>query len=234
MTILGWSLFLLKGDIMPNWVTVKIKASKEVLQSFLNEDNNFDFSKIVAFKGHEFDGISCMVEDEAKKIVNYPLSTSPMLRNFEISSRQENNFSRLDDNSFQELVKMLENYRSTGFLHQMDFAREKWGTKWNACESSVDLENECGSFETAWSCPEAFLVELSKKFPQETIEVEYADEDLGANCGFFTLLNGNPISQEIAPAYNEMTEKEKEKWLNFACEVTGRTVEVDEDEDSED
>ena len=49
----------------------------------------------------------------------------------------------------------------------------------------------------AWSTPYSLLVNLSKKYPQATFEVEYADEDFGYNVGRYVLLNGETIDENI-------------------------------------
>ncbi|MFK5283499.1 hypothetical protein ACI3PL_28390, partial [Lacticaseibacillus paracasei] len=52
-------------------------------------------------------------------------------------------------------------------------------------------------FNTAWSTPYSLLVNLSKKYPQVTFEVEYAYEDFGYNVGKYVLLDGETIDQNI-------------------------------------
>ena len=71
-----------------------------------------------------------------------------------------------------------------------------WGTKWNAYEQHEVDENVI-EFDTAWSTPYSLLVNLSKKYPQVTFEVEYADEDFGYNVGKYVLLDGETIDQNI-------------------------------------
>ena len=127
----------------------------------------------------------------------------------------------MSDASFQQFVGMLENYRACGYLHSMDFARKVWGTKWNACEPQHDAEAGTAQFDTAWSCPEGVLIELSKRFPNDEIGVIYADEDIGSNCGTFTLKAGETIASDIAPAWRDMDDATKSKWCMFAYKVKG-------------
>jgi len=50
---------------------------------------------------------------------------------------------------------------------------------------NTTLESNVFRFETKWSTPkEAFLI-LSSQFPTVIITVQYADEDIGMNCGIF-------------------------------------------------
>jgi hypothetical protein len=73
---------------------------------------------------------------------------------------------------------------------------DNWGTKWNAYDQYSN-DDAVIEFNTAWSTPYSLLVNLSKKYPQVTFEVEYADEDFGYNVGRFVLLNGEVIEQNI-------------------------------------
>lgn len=208
---------------MPNWVTVKIKTQKEILEYVKSDKSEFDFNNIIKFPGDfEINLISLNVENEAKRIVGFKFSEHPLLASLEKINRLENNFSKLSENDFKNLIKMLKNYRRHGYFHQMDFAVNKWGTKWNACEVQLDLDNGICTFQTAWSCPNPILETLSKKFPESVINVEYADEDIGSNCGLFSLQNGLYLTQDIAPPYSQRTKEEMEKWKKYACVVSGR------------
>lgn len=70
---------------------------------------------------------------------------------------------------------------------------KNWGTKWNAYEVSWNFDEVL--FQTAWSIPDPVLLEISKKFPEQTVLVEYADEDSGSNCGIIRLKNGQVIGE---------------------------------------
>lgn len=79
-------------------------------------------------------------------------------------------------------------YNSGGY----EWCCENWGTKWNAYDIGFDYEAIL--FNTAWSTPKPIFAELSKRFPELQLEVEYADEDIGSNCGKLTYLNGELIA----------------------------------------
>ena len=70
-----------------------------------------------------------------------------------------------------------------------DWCCENWGTKWNANNTYVVDDTEI-EFDTAWSCPVNIFKELSRQFSGVEIVVEFADEDIGSNCGKITFLNG--------------------------------------------
>lgn len=73
----------------------------------------------------------------------------------------------------------------------MDWNRRVWGTKWNAYSQTIN--DDSLTFDTAWSHPEPVIHALSLKFPEEEISVQYADEDLGSNCGEYIIKNGEII-----------------------------------------
>lgn len=218
---------------MPNWVTNRISAPKHVIQAMLNKEGRIDFSTMCPFPGprNEWDAISCAAEEAAEIVCGKPLDTHPLISSLQASNRARFDIKNLTDSDFSQFVGMLENYRACGYLHSMEFARKVWGTKWNACEPTAEPDEGKASFETAWACPEGVLIELSKRFPEDSIDVVFADEDIGSNCGTFILKAGAAVSSDIAPKWRDMSEAEKAKWKAFACEVTGRDPKDYEDED---
>ncbi|WP_442592513.1 hypothetical protein ACSBPU_13000 [Parapusillimonas sp. JC17] len=209
---------------MPNWVTVKIKSSPEVIGSMINpETSRIDFALMLPFPGdHDWDGIYGDAKQMAEIITGQPLSDHPLIATMQASNRAKARVSELSDESFEQFIGMLRNHRKCGYLHSMEFARDQWGTKWNACEPSHDITAGTAQFDTAWSCPEPLLIALSAKFPDQEIVVTYADEDIGSNCGTFTLLNGEKVESDEAPPWSQQSEADKSKWTRFACEVKGR------------
>lgn len=114
----------------------------------------------------------------------------------------------------KELAETLENYIK-GFFNikrykardWYDWCIENWGTKWNAGDTIVD--DESIEFETAWSTPVPVFVELSKCLKDITIIVDYADEDIGSNCGTLIIVNG------------EVSKREPRNPRRFACDLWG-------------
>lgn len=76
-----------------------------------------------------------------------------------------------------------------------DWSINNWGTKWNSNYSSVDAENRTFTFETAWSAPVKVINRLSREFPDVKIVHEYADEDIGCNCGTIVYKGGEILSK---------------------------------------
>lgn len=73
-----------------------------------------------------------------------------------------------------------------------DWSCKNWGTKWGACHTYYIDENNI-EFDTAWSCPYNIFKEISKKYNTK-VKVEYADEDIGSNCGILVFNKGKEVS----------------------------------------
>lgn len=126
----------------------------------------------------------------------------------------------LTDNEKDEIRQIIDNIAKYGYPDWYEWSVDKWGTKWDVCEPHY----ECGGdtilmdFETAWNTPKAALLALSRQYPDLTIYLEYASEDLGSNCGIYTLCGGEIIDEES---------RDRE----FACDMWGYDYEEILDED---
>lgn len=118
-----------------------------------------------------------------------------------------------------EVAKSTDDITSAGMPDWYTWSVENWGTKWNCYE--IEHDHNGFQFWTAWSAPEQMFIALSKQFPDVTITVQFADEDMGGgNCGVLTLQNGEC----------EFTQGDYE----FACELWGyEPIEDEEEEDEE-
>ncbi|ATB63310.1 hypothetical protein [Pseudomonas mosselii] len=214
---------------MPNHITNKVSAPAHVLASMINEEGHIDFKKLIKFEGDfTWDMICGAAETAAEAAINLPLSSNPMLAGMQRHSRETSSVTKLSDESFEQFIQMLRNHRKTGFMHDMDFGRQAWGTKWNAYSQKIDVEGCSLSFDTAWNTPVPVFEALSALHPTEEITVVFADEDIGSNCGTLKLKGGELVEQDCAGPWGKMNESERAKWRAFAMEVTGRT---DEDDD---
>ncbi len=95
-----------------------------------------------------------------------------------------------------------------------DWAIGKWNTKWNAYgyDGYTDY-SACDeiTFQTAWSAPHPILKKLSEMYPDISLKHQWADEDIGMNCGERTYLGGKIIDQYI-PEGIRATEFALEVW----------------------
>lgn len=216
---------------MPNHVTNKIKAPSHVIAALLNDEGNVDFDRIIKFDGEfPWDGVSMDAEQMAEIVTGKGVDEHPLIAALQQANRARASIKQMSDSSFDQFVQMLRNYRKCDFFHGMDFARQNWGTKWNAYSQSVDVSAGTAKFDTAWSCPKPVFEALSKRFPEDLIEVQYADEDIGSNCGSYSLQGGLVVANDIAPNWGGQSDEQKAKWRAFAFDVTGREPYSDEDE----
>lgn len=209
---------------MPNWVTNKVQAPSHVIRAMLNAAGRVDFNTAAPFPGpcgSDWGGICLAAEEAAEIVCKVPMSDHPLLAALQASNRRDFDIKKLPEDSFEQFIGMVRNWRACGYLHSMDFQRKVWGTKWNACEPSADPDAGTCQFETAWSCPLGVLVKVSERFPDDVITVTYADDDIGSNCGTFTLKAGEAVEEDIAPSWEVMTEEQKDKWRLFAYRVKG-------------
>ena len=115
-----------------------------------------------------------------------------------------------------------ENLLNYGAVDWYDFHCRNWGTKWNACEPDLVSESETELsyfFDTAWSMPYPIFCKITEIFQNITIEVEYADEDFGSNCGRITYQGGGETDSYIPDNYKEAQE--------LAAEILGYDLTVD-------
>ena len=114
-----------------------------------------------------------------------------------ISGKKKQDFENIDYKGLG--IKNLEDLGNTylnnileyGFDTRYDWSCENWGTKWGACHTYYVDENNI-EFDTAWSCPFKIFEEISKKY-NTRVEVEFADEDIGNNCGIVIYDKGEEI-----------------------------------------
>ena len=108
------------------------------------------------------------------------------------------------------LQRYADNLAKHGCLTWYEWHCEHWGTKWDAYDIEVvDRENAFIqiNFLTAWSTPLAAIKTLAGQYPDLTIDVDFADEDLGNNCGSY--------------GFNETGYWESIGDFDFACEMWG-------------
>mgnify|MGYP002523298255 CR=1 FL=1 len=199
---------------MPNHIQniVTIKGEKEDIKKCAEtifKDGKFSFNNIIP-KPTELDIESSSTQQDGIILINGTDAEKEKI----ISRMKE----RLDDDSFNKWLakakdlgqKALDNkakYGSTDWYH---WCIGNWGTKWDAYEVLYDVYDDRIElfFQTAWNAPYPIFDELSAMFPTLEINVKYADEDLGNNCGESLYYDGEEVY------YDERTDD-----LKFACEV---------------
>ena len=112
----------------------------------------------------------------------------------------------------EQAVTNLLRYKA---LTWYEWSINNWGTKWNSYDNSFD--GETIAFNTAWAAPHPILQKMSEMYPDIQIEHQWADEDMGHNCGRKIYLGGK-IEEEYYPE----TRKDA---LDLACEIWGYDIE---------
>ena len=80
-----------------------------------------------------------------------------------------------------------------GYDNWYYWASNNWGTKEDAYHQ-WSLEDNRIRFDTSWSTPLQFFERVAKDNPELIFEIEYADEDLGGNCGRYIFADGEFVS----------------------------------------
>jgi len=206
---------------MPNWVTniillegdaKQIEALKEHVKS---EESEFDFNKIIPMPEElSVTGSTQYADKFLEKYKNAPMQEIILERLdqsieyflYEIECAGD----KLTEKDINATKQMVHNYFKYGYTYWYDWHIDMWGTKWEADGASAD--GDCISFNTAWSTPEPVIRELSKLYPKVIIKVNYADEDLGVNCGTYTCIDGITDHDGFSGGDDA---------LKFACDLWG-------------
>lgn len=111
-------------------------------------------------------------------------------------------------------VTAVENLHKCGAPTWYEWCTNNWGTKWNAYGYDEGTDYSASGnlhFQTAWSAPHPVIKKLAQMYPDIIFEHEWADEDIGANCGRKIYSNGE-CTEEYYP------ESEKDG-IEFACRI---------------
>lgn len=94
-------------------------------------------------------------------------------------------------------LKRLQAITETGFCSWYPWSIEKWGTKWNAYDFSIETEEPLQfKFDTAWSFPTPVFTELAKAFP--AIKLHCFTYDEGGNFAGRGFFNPSPSDEPFS------------------------------------
>lgn len=220
---------------MPNHVTNVITIANSggipletIRKAFINDEGHVDFNVImpepeclVGFEPHM--GIVSV----ANAKMHAPINGHPMIAMLELSNREKSleEYENMSDNDKDMVERAIENIKECGYAYWYDWrnADGNWGTKWNAYSQPEEGHPENATsymFETAWSHPFKLIKMVSKKLPEVTFSIQYADEDTGSNCGVYEIKDGEILSEDIAPSYSDMTDEQKAHYTKMAFTLT--------------
>lgn len=102
-----------------------------------------------------------------------------------------------------------------------DWRIANWGTKWNCYGYTSDtvFEKDKLKFLTAWAAPHPIMQKLSEMYPDIKFEHEWADEDIGNNCGRYVYYDGKRIEEYFPESQKDC--------LEFAAKVMDASLEED-------
>lgn len=208
---------------MPNHVTNKI--SLDVAKLFTNSEGDIDFNIVLPMPESLVTPDPQQMESRAKAAMG--LFQRPSLAHgflgalsdqLDMQKFIDGMFKPIADKDINLLIQAIQNIRDYGFAYWYPWACVNWGTKWNAYQTEIN-DSFC-TFQTAWSHPKAVFLKLSEIHPDIEIAVEYADEDLGSNCGTVRYRAGVLVSQNIAPSWSALDSEGKNHWRRFALSLT--------------
>lgn len=214
---------------MPNHITNIINVTgdkiriKELFDFVSNENILFDFNKIVPMPESLQITSGSMVDNAIHIITN---DENALREYFDYEWVKQENITtikelkkflskKLKPIDFREARQAIRNIEKYGHKDWYSWRIAYWGTKWNAYDFECINENSI-KFNTAWGTPFSVIEALSKKYNDLRIEVKYADEDLGYNCGMYVFEDGKLI-EEFDP----------QGWagIKFALSVKGLLIE---------
>jgi hypothetical protein len=149
-----------------------------------DEDSHIDFEKIIPFP------------QELKHTASPSNIVSQAEHDEWVRRRDNNELSQFEIESKPITQKMSDDFKTKyGHDNWYDWRWDFWNTKWNAY--SQKREGNVIFFDTAWSTPYPVFQKLSEIFPQVIIDVKFADEDFGHNCGNYIYEAGVEVFREL-------------------------------------
>ena len=158
---------------MPNWVM------NELICTFPNNEQMNEFKNKINLEGlfnsfipmpEILDGTQSPNIDVEKLILEYNKKTnSTSMGLTEIINSNHPWFSDLAKNALKNQQAFIE----TGYHDWYSWSLDNWGVKWDAVRPTVkfDLLTITLCFDSPWGCPEHFVRELSKLYPDATFEM---------------------------------------------------------------
>ena len=219
---------------MPNHVKNKLtfegkKKDIEALLDFIKNDEGglIDFNKIIPMPP-ELNIESSSEADKGLRVYkDYLLArkSTNVTEIFDYPDKHEDSviqhlrkikkFKKDNKETWDLGVKAYNNLKKYGHTDWYSWCSKEWGTKWNAY--SIASGFAFIEFETAWSPPTPVINKLARMFPFIRITHEWADEDLGRNCG--------KCDYEGVYGYVEEPDIYSREAYEFAAKVWGLSLE---------
>ncbi|MBR0511024.1 MAG: hypothetical protein IJJ81_00430 [Ruminococcus sp.] len=199
------ALHMTSGSIENDAITVYLSAVNPI---------NEEFSGIKKLGAAEFSEMLKKLPSSSKKI-------DMMMPEKEAINLSKDRYRESLQYIAEKGEKYVSNVLKYGVSTWYDWAVGNWGTKWNAYgyDNSVEMEDHKLKFLTAWAAPHPILQKLSEMYPDIKFEHEWADEDIGSNCGRYVYYGGERIEEYFPESQKEC--------LEFAARVMDVSLEED-------
>jgi Ferredoxin-like domain in Api92-like protein len=183
---------------MPNFIqnrlTILGDNYESIKSDMASDEKDVDFCKILP------------IPTGLLNINNPDLRDDIFLRHFTDKSLKDEPFIKVvtelkdmnDVKTNKSFLQGLSNFLMYGHVSEHSWVLEHWGTKWEA-QGLFDERTKGREiyFQTAWTTPFSLIHFLSKKYPNNTFKIEFADENAGINCGVYELKNGEALVDTI-------------------------------------
>jgi len=162
-----------KKPKMPNWVMNELTCTFQTQEEYnvFKEKVNLEglFNSFIPMP-EVLDGTQSPNINVEKLILEYNQETkSASMGLTEIINSNHPRFSDLAKNALKNQQAFIE----TGYHDWYTWNIDNWGVKWDAVRPTAkyDLLTITLSFDSPWGCPEQFVRELSKLYPNATFEM---------------------------------------------------------------
>lgn len=212
---------------MPNWITNRVtlhgayqKEINEVIDFLRSRDSEVDFNNIIPMPielrnteaGSRAD--DAWAYYHARELGNFA-KIDKMLRYAWVKREGIKTRGELLDHLLGEMPDI---YQYGKELHRLDalygchdwyeWSLEYWGVKWNACDAR--REGNILIYETPWDGVPYLMLMVSEKFPEVTMDYEFADENFGYNTARYTFVGGEVVA-EYEPTDNTIESRQLSK-----------------------
>lgn len=217
---------------MPNHITNIIRATgdsmkiQQMLETIKNDDygiGTIDFNKIMPMpasldiesgsrtnKGiaayKDFVYVYTLGETLEKDLLNIPKESEEA---FLAARAQSTGKGTITPEEWELGRAAFRNELLYGATTWYDWCIENWGTKWNAYGYDDGVEygqdNELW-LQTAWDAPHPIIEKLAEMYPEISFSHEWADEDIGRNCGRYDYKDGVRVGEYFPEAEKEAIE----------------------------
>lgn len=177
---------------MPNWVTNRLylKHAEDARFVLRHDDNVYNDDQLTV----DFNILLPMPKDLDELAANYEKIVEEEDINITVGNLSKSKYiDKCIAAGFKPYnAELAYNLQKYGHTNWYDWCCDKWGTKWNAHTVEKADAEDVIIFDTAWATPIGWIEELAK---HADFTILYADEDTGANCGWFIYEGGECIAK---------------------------------------